>query len=504
MSGLLACKYALEKGYRPIVFEADRAIGGIWAHTIESTRLQTPREGYSFSDFPWPPDATDEFPDHNQVMDYFEAYARRFDLKRHIKFNKRVLDIDYVGVSEDKILSWDLWSGTGEALNPSGWWQIRVQDTNLGSIEIYEVGFVILCVGHFSGVPNVPDFPVKEGPEMFGGDVIHAMDYSNMDDVSAARFVKGKRVTVVGFQKSALDIAAECARANGVEKPCTMICRTPSWFVPNYKAMGVSVKKFYLSRFSELFVHKPGEGTMLSLLATKWMFSKVMESHLRWKFPLKKYDMVPDQSFSEAASACRTPMLPNNFYNMVEEGSIVLKRSKGFKFCEKGVIVDGDEAPIEADLVIFATGYKGDQKLRDIFKSTTFQKALMGTSTAVTPLYRECIHPRIPQLAIIGFLESPSSLFPAEMRCKWLSHLLGGGFKLPSVKSMEAEVAKWERYIRRYSGEGCRWSCVGTLHIWFNDKLCKDMGWSHNRKKGFLSDWLSPYGPADYAEPSTV
>ncbi|KAK1296809.1 putative flavin-containing monooxygenase 2 [Acorus calamus] len=298
MSGLLACKYALEKGYRPIVFEADRAIGGIWAHTIESTRLQTPREGYSFSDFPWPPDVTDEFPDHNQVMDYFEAYARRFDLKRHIKFNKRVLDIDYVGVSEDKILSWDLWSGTGEALNPSGWWQIRVQDTNLGSIEIYEVGFVILCVGHFSGVPNVPDFPVKEGPEMFGGDVIHAMDYSNMDDASAARFVKGKRVTVVGFQKSALDIAAECARANEMD------------------------------------------------------VLQVMESHLRWKFPLKKYDMVPDQSFSEAASACRTPMLPNNFYNMVEEGSIVLKRSKGFKFCEKGMIVDGDEAPIEADLVI--------------------------------------------------------------------------------------------------------------------------------------------------------
>ncbi|KAK1296810.1 putative flavin-containing monooxygenase 1 [Acorus calamus] len=96
---------------------------------------------------------------------------------------------------------------------------------------------------------------------------------------------------------------------------------------------------------------------------------------------------------------------------------------------------------------------------------------------------RECIHPRIPQLAIIGFLESPSSLFPAEMRCKWLSHLLGGGFKLPSVKSMEAEVAKWERYIRR------------SARTWV---------WSHNRKKGFLSDWLSPYGPADYAEPSTV
>ena len=81
--------------------------------------------------------------------------------------------------------------------------------------QVFQVDFVVLCIGQFSGTPNIPNFPVKEGPEIFKGQVIHSMDYSNMADDTAFQFIKGKRITIIGSGKSALDTAVECARANG-------------------------------------------------------------------------------------------------------------------------------------------------------------------------------------------------------------------------------------------------------------------------------------------------
>ncbi|KAG4215363.1 hypothetical protein ERO13_A01G174100v2 [Gossypium hirsutum] len=503
VSGLLACKYILSKGFHPIVFESQSSIGGVWTKALETTKLQTPKPFNQFSDFAWPSSVTEYFPDKHVVLNYVEAYAKHFHLLNHIKFNTKVAGIEYEGSRDEEIQSWSLWGGTGEPFSSRGKWNLIVEDLNTLSTEIYQVDFVIFCVGRFSGLPNIPEFPPNKGPEAFHGEVIHSMEYAAMDDEKAAEFIEGKRVIVVGFQKSALDIAMECCSANGVENPCTFLHRTAHWHLPDYLPWGFSLAYMYLNRFSELMVHKPGEGFLLGLLATiltplRWAYSKFVESDIKRKLHLAKHGMVPTHSFLHEISSCLTSTVPEKFYDKVEDGEIKLKKAPSFSFCDNGVMVEDETAPIEAEVVILATGFKGEKKLKDMFVSQTFQNFIVGSPDAATPLYRECIQPRIPQLAVIGYSESIANLYTSEIRCRWLAELLDGTFKRPSIEEMEKDVRKWDEYLKQYSGGYYRRKCIGALHVWYNDQLCKDMGWNPRRKKGLLAEFFEPYGPLDY------
>uniref|UniRef100_A0A0E0DWW2 Flavin-containing monooxygenase n=1 Tax=Oryza meridionalis TaxID=40149 RepID=A0A0E0DWW2_9ORYZ len=517
VSGLAACKHALERGFRPVVFEADEAgaVGGVWARTIASTRLQTPRPYFEYSDFPWPPGVTDLYPDHDQVTAYLRSYAERFGVLECVRFGCRVAGMEYAvaGGGEEEVMAWEHWAGNGEAFGTGlGEWRLTVQhghniEASTNNYSLHVADFVVLCIGRFSGFPNMPRFPPGKGPEAFAGTAIHSMDYSNMGAAKAAQLVKGKRVAVVGYQKSAVDIAAECADANGASHPCTIVLRTKRWIVPDLYAWGVPVPVFYINRLSQILLHKPGDGLILSVLAIllsplRWLFAKFVESYYKWALPMEKHGMVPDEDFLEAMCSCAVMKLPDKFYDKVEEGSIVLKKSKRFSFCKEGLVVEGDSSSetVKSDVVIFATGFNGDQKIREMFKSPFFREIVAGSPSSIVPHFRQCIHPRIPQLAIIGYAESWSNLCVSELLSKWLAHFLHGSFRLPSIKEMEEDIGEWDKYMKRYSPGRFRRSCIGPVSVLCSDRLCQDMGVQRRRKKWLLADWLVPYGPADYAD----
>ncbi|KAJ8767888.1 hypothetical protein K2173_020828 [Erythroxylum novogranatense] len=432
VSGLLACKYTLKKGFNPIIFQAEEAIGGIWNHTIASTNQQNTKGTYQFSDFPFPDTVKDSLPSHSDITDYLESCARH-------KVQLKVVGINYTGESHEEVESWLLWSLTAKTFRSKGRWHIRVQNVRSCNVQLIQITINIHPAGLpglYSSHPNLAEFPPNHCPEVFNGKAIHSMNFSAMDSTSAAELIKKKTIKIIGSQKSALETPAECATANEVEYSCTLIQRTAHLFIPSEKTCGVNIGFLYLNRLLDC-----------------WRISKFVEFYLRWKFPLKY------------AAFLKTS----------------LHKTKTARLCKEGLILEGESEPVELDIVSLASGYRGGQKLRDIFESQFFQDSIRekGLSTSTIPLYRQVIHPRIPQLGI---------------RCQWLAHLLVGNFELPAITEMEKTVSTWENFMRTHTS-GSRRACISNIHVWNNDHLRLGV---QTQKKGTLFRPVS-YGPRDCA-----
>lgn len=81
-----------------------------------------------------------------------------------------------------------------------------------------------MCAGKYGDVPRIPSFPHGKGPEVFGGKVLHTVDYCKLDEEGCTELLKGKKVVVFGYKKSAIDVAVECAEANQGMYVCKMFC----------------------------------------------------------------------------------------------------------------------------------------------------------------------------------------------------------------------------------------------------------------------------------------
>ncbi|KAI3824861.1 hypothetical protein L1987_06333 [Smallanthus sonchifolius] len=114
--------------------------------------------------------------------------------------------------------------------------------------------------------------------------------------------------------------------------------------------------------------------------------------------------MVPQHSLSKDVRSCMISYMPNpnDFFNEVKKGSIKLKKSQTFSIYNTGVLIDEDNTQIEAEVVIFANGFKGVQKLKDIFESSTFGQFIAGSPRI--PLYSSWKMGKAARLRLSDFL----------------------------------------------------------------------------------------------------
>lgn len=205
-SGITAGKNLLQAGLRNIViYEKGDQVGGNWVFTpevshssvFETTHIISSRRMSQYADYPMPPDYPD-YPSHQQVLAYFQGYARHFGVTDYIRFNTEV-------VRAEKL--------------PDETWQITLGD---GAVERFD--HLLVASGHHWD-PRLPHYP-----GVFTGQFLHSHAYK-----SAAPF-RGQRVLVIGGGNSACDIAVETSRVSAFT---AISMRRGYYIIPKFMFFGL-------------------------------------------------------------------------------------------------------------------------------------------------------------------------------------------------------------------------------------------------------------------------
>lgn len=188
-SGITALKNLLDEGIDAVVFDRQHEVGGNWifsedeghSSVFETTHIISSKTLSQYADFTFDdfdPTVAD-YPSHDELRRYFQAYARRFGLYEHIRFGTLV---DHC-----------------ERRDADTW---EVTYTREGTTQTETFTDLVVCNGHH-WLPRYPDYPGE-----FTGEFLHSHQYKK-----AAPFA-GQRVLVIGGGNSACDVAVETSRVS--------------------------------------------------------------------------------------------------------------------------------------------------------------------------------------------------------------------------------------------------------------------------------------------------
>ena len=185
-SGITALKNIAETGVTVVAYDRNADVGGNWIYNedeshssvFETTHIISSKQLSQYADFPFQPEVAD-YPSHTELKNYFQAYARHFDLYPMIEFNTMVEDCQRLA--------------TGE-------WEVSTQCNGQSKKERFTD--LVVCNGHHWD-PKLPDYPGT-----FTGEFLHSHQFKK-----AAPF-RDKRVLVIGGGNSACDVAVETSRVS--------------------------------------------------------------------------------------------------------------------------------------------------------------------------------------------------------------------------------------------------------------------------------------------------
>ena len=349
MSGLAVGHRLRQAGVPFTIVEKNDDVGGTWLeNTYPGCRVDVSNHLYSYT-FAQRQDWPHYFSTQDVLLDYFRSFADQAGLRPHICFGTEVLAAAY----DDERCRWTV--------------RVRRPD---GTEESMEAEAVVTAVGQL----NRPSLPDIDGVGSFAGPTFHSARWDHSVDLA------GKRVAVIGTGASAFQfvpiIAEEVA-------DLTVFQRTPPWTAPapNYHHPVADGLQW-------LFRHVPSYAQWYRF----WLFCSSVEGILPSAYVDPDWD-VSERSVSKANDDLRAlltlhirrqyedrpdladkvvPDYPPAAKRMLKDNgdwARTLKRDHVHlvttpieRVTEKAVVTaDGTEH--EADVLVYATGFKASDFL---------------------------------------------------------------------------------------------------------------------------------------------
>lgn len=468
ISGLVAAKTFLQQGFDVTVLEKSSGPGGVWQkiRSYAAVTTQTTRDEYAFSDFPMPGHYP-LWPSGSQVETYLTNYAIHFDVLRHIRFNTVVEDMHFNGKE----------------------WEMNIVSPD-GTRHKLCFFYVVVCTGTFHQ-PYLPSFKGIESFKAAGGEVLHS------SAINDKQILENKHVAVVGFAKSATDIATLSA---DISKTCTLLYRRAQWKVPRFFANKINMRYLLFSRFSEAFFSAHKKTGFQKLLHTigkpmVWLQWRGLEMLLKKQFSLKACGMVPGHKIDDQIS-CSLGVEPVGFYEKIKTGQINALQTEITHFNGREVILKSGQV-IYPDLVVCGTGFR--QTLP--FLPVKYQNILLNERGTYS-LYRNILHPDIPNLGFVGFNSSLFTTLTSEVAAHWLAAHVKGSMQLPPRNSMLDSMTRMDAWRHNTRPIAAEFSglCVAPFNFQHIDELMNDMGLRTKASRNFIYEFFKPINPMDYKQ----
>ena len=348
MSGVLAAYRLKEAGLPFVVLEKNSGVGGTWfENRYPGARVDVGNHLYSYSFEPahhW----TQFFSQQDELQSYFDGVVGNHDLREHFHFGMEVVEA-----------AWD---------ESAAVWKVTARDGD-GNETVYSANSVISAVGQLNR-PILPDIP---GIDSFTGKYCHSAAWDPSIDY------RDKRVVVVGSGASAFQIvptiAPDVAQLTVFQRSAPWMFENPIYHdvVPEGKKWCLENLPCYTRWFRFLLFWPACDGAYDTVFVDPdWphqersvselnefvyqMFTEYIRGQVTDKTLLEK--VIPDY----APMGKRTLQDNGSWLKALHQPNVDLQTQGVASVSATGVTaVDGTF--VEADIIIYATGFETDRFL---------------------------------------------------------------------------------------------------------------------------------------------